>query len=106
MDHKYFSNFCVVYFFTCDQRTKYKRYLINGRKKETVHSPQRGIDHVIRTEARGDGEWYLEEQDGKDGRSSAPFVGNPTEHDVAEETAHIEKSRRRGRQPAVVTYQI
>jgi len=88
------------------EHTKYERYLINGRKKETIHGPQRCVDHVVWTEARGDREYHFEKQDGEKGRSSTPFVSDPTEHDVAEETTHVEERRRRGRPPAVVTYQV
>lgn len=80
--------------------------MINGRKKETIHGPQRRVDHVVRTEARGDGKYHFEKQDGEKGRPSAPFVGDPTEHDVAEEAAHVEERRRRGGPPIVVTYQV
>lgn len=87
-------------------RTQYKRYLVNGRKKETIHSPQRRVDHVVRTEARGDREYHLEKQDGEEGCPSAPFVGDPSEHNVPEETADVKERGRRGRPPAVVTYQV
>lgn len=92
--------------YVCVQRTQYKRYLVNGRKKETIHGPQRRVDHVVWTEARGDGEYHLEEQNGEEGRPSAPFVGDPAEHDVPEEAADVKERRGRGRPPAVVTYQI
>lgn len=78
------------YYVRVIQRTEYERYLINGRKKETVHGPQSRVDHVVRTEARGDGEYHLEEQDGEEGGPSAPFVGDPAKHDVAEQAAHVE----------------
>lgn len=88
------------------QHTKYERYLINGRKKKTIHSPQRRVDHIIWAETRSNGEYHFEKQNSEESRPSTPLVGDPSEYYVAEEAAHVKERRRCGRPPAVVTYQV
>lgn len=86
--------------------TQNERYLINGRKKKTVYSPESSVNNVIRTEARGYREDNLEEDYGQKRSSSSPLVGYPAEDDVAEETTHEEEGRRGRGPPAVVAYEI
>lgn len=80
--------------------------MVNGRKKKTAYSPERSVNYVVRTEARGYREHNLEEDYGQKGRPSSPLVGYPAEYDVTEQTAHKEEGRRGRGPPAVVAYEI